>query len=587
MSTWAYQPVLSSIRNENATLLQEPPKNEQRLSWNSDPLSNSKVTNTFQANHNQMGMVLIRFNTGNVSRNGEIDFKLKEARSEKWIYEQTYKTDQIQNETYFPFGFPIIENSKGKSYEFEISSNTVNINDAVSISVIEPAVTVGYSYNREYLQNNPIEIIDLGLFHLRRINLTPTHIADLALYLAAFVGIAITVHESSKFTHHRIRSSAKLQHLSDRIDDMFFLKQRNITGFDGLRAWAIIMVLTTHLNAPLDGLIDFNTASPLLNILNNFLVYFPFVGTSGGAIGVDLFFILSAFLIFVALSRKNEINFFHFMKRRFERLFPAHAVVVLPLLLGVSFVGLILNLFFLAEFFSLYSNVNFITWTLSYEFVFYVIAALWLIAAKKYPFMHTWKFFFGFAITVFLSGYVLTEPLSSIHLTYPEINRFMAFFFGIGLAKLYLKKGKVWNNFEKVFYYAIPMSLVFIMIFRNLWKPLVFELKWGQLAVDSSFLILDAALFIVVGSMLIKRDHVLKRLFSNKALRVIGVVSYSLYLNHLMWGQRIAIGIVEKIPNEFIRFFIFPPLSMGLSFLIAVLLFYYLERPYFLKKKTS
>ena len=78
-----------------------------------------------------------------------------------------------------------------------------------------------------------------------------------------------------------------------------------IEGLDGIRALAIVAVLVFHLNAP----------------------WLP-----GGFLGVDVFFVVSGFLITTLLAREHEhegrIAFGHFWLRRARRLLPALVVVV-------------------------------------------------------------------------------------------------------------------------------------------------------------------------------------------------------------------------------------------------------------------
>ena len=78
---------------------------------------------------------------------------------------------------------------------------------------------------------------------------------------------------------------------------------------DGLRAFAILPVLLYHAGVP---------------------------GFSGGFIGVDIFFVISGFLITSILVREFQSNSYSigdFYERRIRRIFPALLVVVLAVLL--------------------------------------------------------------------------------------------------------------------------------------------------------------------------------------------------------------------------------------------------------------
>jgi peptidoglycan/LPS O-acetylase OafA/YrhL len=91
----------------------------------------------------------------------------------------------------------------------------------------------------------------------------------------------------------------------------------------------------------------------------------------------------------------------------------------------------------------------------------------------------------------------------------------------------------------------------------------------------------------LIASLLVTKDHFFKRLFAMRLLRIIGVVSYSLYLNHLFWAFPIAKGLSSHLPTTMIRMTTFIVVAFVVSFLIAVFLFHYLEKPYFLRKKIT
>ena len=181
-----------------------------------------------------------------------------------------------------------------------------------------------------------------------------------------------------------------------RFDDFFLLNRKGkLTALDGIRGWAVFMVFMLHF-APA-ARVYFGEESQWrvgLQTVHKFFAYTPFFGTNGGNLGVDLLFILSGLLIFGSLHNRKQ-RFSSFILRRYQRLLPAHLVVIMSSLTVTSFLGIITNVFFLALFFPTLGNVNFVTWALSYELLFYIICGLWFINGSKYKSLQTWRFQIG------------------------------------------------------------------------------------------------------------------------------------------------------------------------------------------------
>jgi len=102
-----------------------------------------------------LGIVAVRFNTYFRINSDSVKFRIKEQGSSKWYYENVYKVDQFQPNDYFTFGLPIISNSKGKTYDFEIESVKGVKYDAVAISKIQPIFITKYQYPKTLLLSNP------------------------------------------------------------------------------------------------------------------------------------------------------------------------------------------------------------------------------------------------------------------------------------------------------------------------------------------------------------------------------------------------------------------------------------------------
>ena len=113
------------------------------------------------------------------------------------------------------------------------------------------------------------------------------------------------------------------------MDHMNFENSR-IKQLDGLRGLAVLFVVAFHYinNQISNGLVDQQSATTFQKILLK-ATYF-------GWVGVDLFFVLSGFLIgSILLRNKKSINLFKtFYIRRFVRIIPIYYLLLLVFLLA-------------------------------------------------------------------------------------------------------------------------------------------------------------------------------------------------------------------------------------------------------------
>lgn len=88
---------------------------------------------SFLSTSDSFGIVGVKFSNNNKINNDVLTFRIKEEGEESWFYENQYKTDQFQNNSFFTFGFPIINNAQGKYFIFEIESLSGGEDDSVSV----------------------------------------------------------------------------------------------------------------------------------------------------------------------------------------------------------------------------------------------------------------------------------------------------------------------------------------------------------------------------------------------------------------------------------------------------------------------
>lgn len=248
---------------------------------------------------------------------------------------------------------------------------------------------------------------------------------------------------------------------------------------DGLRAIAVLSVLIYHANISING----------IKIL------------SGGFLGVDVFFVISGYLITSILLKdykeNNKISISLFYERRIRRIFPALLFVIffsflfswflLPPLEKVDFYySSLASISFISNFYFWYSGEIYgaiesqfkpllHTWSLGVEEQFYIFFPVYLFIAIKF----FKKFLLSTLIIFFSLSFIIANWGSLI---YPDFN----FFFSgtrvweilIGVILAFIKKRKYNHKaiFDQKFNgYASFIGLIMIILpmltFLNLEQP--------------------------------------------------------------------------------------------------------------------
>jgi len=113
------------------------------------------VSGKFHSQYPNLGIITVPFHNQNRGSDDTLVFRLKEVGKSDWIYQANYKTDQIQPHQYFPFGFPIISDSVGKDYLFEIESLRGEADKTVSLENIEPAFIAKSTFSKGDFLKDP------------------------------------------------------------------------------------------------------------------------------------------------------------------------------------------------------------------------------------------------------------------------------------------------------------------------------------------------------------------------------------------------------------------------------------------------
>jgi peptidoglycan/LPS O-acetylase OafA/YrhL len=397
-------------------------------------------------------------------------------------------------------------------------------------------------------------------------------------YFCAIFGVLQTKHHASAKRSVHVNSGAtRMSTVNGRVDRVLLVEnisQVRYTSLDGLRGLAILFVMIYHFGLSYQ---DIHSANPLMQIAQL------------GWLGVDLFFVLSGFLITgILLETKNHHHYFrNFLARRFLRIWPLYYLSLI-----VIFVLVPLFIASLPE--SLQAMRDKQSW-------FWLYSANWLFAKEggfeQTPGGYYWslaveeQFYIVWPVVVYFLGnksllkasfvllgacvclrYVLlsegVEPNSVYTMTITRLDGLLA-----GAIVALSLRDSVWSErLAKYVPYGLTGSLVGLVVVRLFvsdgffWQPEMARYGYFFAAVAGAGLLV-VALSRPPGSM----GHAF---LNTPLLRTMGKYSYALYLVHVpvaMLCERVILGKGDQVMGYKIAYGIFVLAAFGISLSLSAL----------------
>ncbi|MGX6977774.1 acyltransferase family protein [Vagococcus elongatus] len=344
-----------------------------------------------------------------------------------------------------------------------------------------------------------------------------------------------------------------------------------ITSLDGLRAFAVILVLGYHFRIPF-----FN----------------------GGFIGVDIFFVLSGYLITSILlkewQRSDSIDLKLFWKKRLKRLYPAllfllvvitgFALILIPkhfqsiLKADAAGLTLISNWWYIfqevpyADFFAEPTPLKHL-WSLAVEGQFYLLYPVVFLLFFKFFKRKRYVFYGLFAVGTasVLTMIFLYQPEAIDRIYYGTDTRVFTLILGGLFAFVwpYERLNKNANRSTKA-----ALDVMGILMTALLIATVVSVTEFSPFLYQGGFLLVALMTIGLVG-VIIHPSASLGKLFSHPVLRWIGKRSYSLYLWHypiIVLSTPLRIGSNYRI--------VLVISQIILSFLLAHFTYELIEKPF-------
>ena len=354
-------------------------------------------------------------------------------------------------------------------------------------------------------------------------------------------------------------------------------KSRYLPSIDSLRALAVLAVIIYH--------VDVN--------------YLP-----GGFLGVDLFFVLSGYLISSLIIKEyrktGSINLYNFYLRRARRLLPAvYFMITVGIILMVMFNEVLLKkshldaifgyiyssnwwyIFHKLDYFDSFGSQSPFKhlWSLAIEEQFYMIFPLLflLINSKKKGKDGTYKLSKSFLYIVL--GLIFVSLIT--HILLFDINNISRIYFGTDTRAFSLLVGVVGAilyPMDKLNTKITPQenlvySVVSLISITALITIMIYTSEYNTWLYRGGFLLV-AILGIIIIISSGKQHTIMAKLLSFKPVVFIGKISYSLYLWH--FPILVLTTPVSEIgnPNNF-----YVILRVILTFIVAIISYVFVETP--------
>lgn len=331
----------------------------------------------------------------------------------------------------------------------------------------------------------------------------------------------------------------------------------NIT-LNGYRGLCALFVFVFHLGSA--GVIEWPGGTPLANATYHLWASLSF--------GVDMFFMISGFVILGSLLRHENVE--RFIVDRVIRIFTAW----IPALLAVTAICVVLRMkvfadvgfgeglwIFIANFFLLpplapVPLIHIGSWSLTYEWVFYLTAAAGALAYRRAP-GSVW------------ATAVWAVPAALFICMYPR-----AMFFVTGV--LVFKYRDWFAARAGWFKWPIASLLVFLIAWRSIGT------NDHEHATDTLTAFFADGRWLPAAIAFVASLHMFASVCLNSSKQVaflngrtfqfLGAISYSLYLWHVLVmavTKRLAIGYVTPVYGEATAFVVFSVLSLAIAIPLA------------------
>ena len=296
-----------------------------------------------------------------------------------------------------------------------------------------------------------------------------------------------------------------------------------------------------------------------------------------GNAGVDLFFMISGFVIFLSLNNVNNVT--EFAIHRVARLFPTYwTCVTFTYILHVTYFQFVEVDFGMFSIYSYLVNMTMLQfylhepnldqpyWTMIIELLFYVLmAGLYYFRLFRRINMIA---FVSTASLAILANFVQSTGISWLFRWIPVLTYLPLFFAGIVFYKIYHRKGSLLSN------YLLLLSLLLC----ELW---LFDISGRLIFLGRAQYTIVLLVFFMLFILFV---HGRLKFIAAGWMLFLGRISFALYLTH----QFLSVNILLPLLTEFagLSYWIAVIITLPIVILVAAIITFYVEKPLSAKMKS-
>jgi peptidoglycan/LPS O-acetylase OafA/YrhL len=317
---------------------------------------------------------------------------------------------------------------------------------------------------------------------------------------------------------------------------------------------------------------------------------------SGGFLGVDIFFVISGYLITSIITNQIENRQFSlltFFKKRILRIIPALFFMIVFICLPLAWltltpnvlldfsVSIIYLIFFISNFY-FWKNINYFnpenynpilhTWSLSVEFQFYILIPLIIIFIINF----NKKSLIYILLIIFLTSLLMSHwaayrhPSANFYFIFTRMWEFIA-----GYLVFFFCKNQLIRKLQNSYIISQIFSLLgfFILLFSFFY--------FNQSTRLPSLLALLPILGVFLIILFSNQNTTVYKTLSSKFLTIVGCISYSLYLIHypiIFFSEE----IFEQNESYLFKF-----IRLIVIFLLSCLSWKFIELPFKYNKENN